>query len=62
LAAIKLLVEKGQISVAPQKRIPIGNEEARLTIGKANPTIYAIVIKRQLHCYKTGYKFYFFED
>ena len=62
VAAIKLLVEKGQISVAPQKRIPIGIEEASLIIGKAKPTIYALVRKRLLPCYKTGKKLYFFED
>ena len=62
VAAIKLLVEKGQVSVAPQKRIPIGIEEASRTIGKAKPTIYALVRKRLLPCYKTGKKLYFFED
>ena len=62
VAAIKLLVEKGQVSVAPQKRIPIGIEEASRTIGKAKPTIYALVRKRLLPCYKSGKKLYFFED
>ena len=62
VATIKLLIEKGQISVAPQKRIPIGIEEASRTIGKAKPIIYALVHKSLLHCYKTGKKLYFFED
>ena len=62
VAAIKLLVEKGQVSVAPQKRIPLGIEEASRTIGKAKPTIYALVRKRLLPCYKNGKKLYFFED
>ena len=62
VAAIKLLVEKGQISVVPQKRIPIGIEEASLIIGKAKPTIYALVRKRLLPCYKNGKQLYFFED
>ena len=62
VAAIKLLVEKGQISIAPQKHIPLGIEEASRTIGKAKPTIYALVRKRLLPCYKNGKKLYFFED
>ncbi len=62
VAAIKLLVEKGPIPVVPQKRVPIGIEEASLIIGKAKPTIYALVRKRLLPCYKNGKKLYFFED
>jgi excisionase family DNA binding protein len=59
---LKLLVEKGQTSILPQKRIPIGIEEACRVIGKAKPTIYALVRKRMLPCYKNGKKLYFFED
>lgn len=58
---LKLLVEKGQATVLPQKRIPIGIEEACLIIGKAKPTVYALVRKRMLPCYKNGKKLYFFE-
>ena len=59
---LKLLVEKGQTPVVPQKRIPIGVEEACRIIGKAKPTVYALVRKRLLHCYKNGKKLYFFEE
>ncbi|BAX79287.1 helix-turn-helix domain-containing protein [Labilibaculum antarcticum] len=59
---LKLLVEKGQAPTLPQKRIPIGIEEACRVIGKAKPTIYALVQKRMLPCYKNGKKLYFFED
>ncbi|MBN2595882.1 MAG: helix-turn-helix domain-containing protein [Marinifilaceae bacterium] len=59
---LKLLVEKGQAPILPQKRIPIGIEEACRVIGKAKPTIYALVRKRMLPCYKNGKKLYFFED
>jgi excisionase family DNA binding protein len=59
---LKLLVEKGQASVLPRKRIPIGIEEACRIIGKAKPTVYALVRKRMLPCYKNGKKLYFFED
>jgi len=62
VAVIKLLVEKGQTPVVPQKHIPIGIEEASRIIGKAKPTIYALVRKRLLPCYKNGKKLYFFED
>ena len=59
---LKLLVEKGQTPVLPQKRIPIGIEEACRIIGKAKPTVYALVRKRMLPCYKNGKKLYFFEE
>ncbi len=62
VAEIKSLVEKGQVPVVPQKRIPIGIEEACQLIGKAKPTVYALVRKRLLPCYKNGKKLYFFED
>lgn len=62
VAEIKSLVERRQVSVVPQKRIPIGIEEACQLIGKAKPTIYALVRKRLLPCYKNGKKLYFFED
>lgn len=49
-------------SIAPQKRIPIDIEEACRIIGKAKPTVYALVRKRLIPCYKSGKKLYFFED
>jgi excisionase family DNA binding protein len=62
LAEIKYLVEKGQTTVVPQKRIPIDIEEVCQIIGKAKPTVYALVRKRLIPCYKSGKKLYFFED
>ena len=62
VAGIKSLVGKRQVPVVPQKRIPIGIEEAGRLIGKAKPTVYALVRKRLLPCYKNGKKLYFFED
>jgi excisionase family DNA binding protein len=59
---IKLLVERGHTPVTPQKRVPIGIDDACQIIGKAKPTIYALVRKRLLPCYKNGKKLYFFED
>ena len=59
---LKLLVEKGQTIILPQKRVPIGIEEACRIIGKAKPTVYALVRKRMLPCYKNGKKLYFFEE
>lgn len=59
---LKLLVEKNQAPVLPKKRIPIGIEEACRIIGKAKPTVYALVRKRMLPCYKNGKKLYFFEE
>ena len=62
VAEIKSLMEEKQAPVVPQKRIPIGIEEACRLIGKAKPTVYALVRKRLLPCYKNGKKLYFFED
>jgi excisionase family DNA binding protein len=62
LAKIKSLVEKGQTPIVPVKRVPIGIEDACQIIGKAKPTVYALVRKRLLPCYKNGKKLYFFED
>ncbi|MFV0420550.1 MAG: helix-turn-helix domain-containing protein [Dysgonomonas sp.] len=62
LAEIKSLVEKGQALIVPQKRIPIDIEVACQIIGKAKPTVYALVRKRMIPCYKSGKKLYFFED
>jgi len=60
---IKEMVEGNQSqNTIPTKRIPIGIEEACLIIGKAKPTIYALVRKRLLPSYKNGKKLYFFED
>ncbi len=59
---IKELVVCGQNqNQLPVKRIPIGIEEACRIIGKAKPTVYALVRKRLLPCYKNGKKLYFFE-
>ena len=62
VAEIKALVEKGQDAVLSPKRIPIGIDEACKIIGKAKPTIYTLVRKRLLPCYKNGKQLYFFED
>lgn len=62
VAEIKSLVEKGQPSTVPAKRVPIGIDEACKIIGKAKPTVYALVRKRFIPCYKNGKKLYFFED
>ncbi len=61
VAAIKLLVENHQ-TLPLAKRVPVGIEEACRIIGKAKPTIYTLVRKRLLPCYKNGKKLYFFED
>lgn len=45
-----------------QKRIPIGIDEACRIVQKAKPTIYALVRKGLMPCYKCGKKLFFFED
>ena len=60
---IKEMVECSQSQNSiPTKRVPIGIDEACQIIGKAKPTIYALVRKRLLPCYKNGKRLYFFED
>ena len=62
IVTIKLLVEVKQPHQVPQKRVPIDITEACQIIGKAKPTIYTLVRKRLIPCYKNGKKLYFFED
>ena len=61
VAEIKSLL-KANKSDPPEKRIPIGIEEACRIIQKAKPTIYALVRKGLLPSYKRGKKLFFFED
>lgn len=62
VAEIKSLVEKTRPSAPTSKRVPIGIDEACVIIGKAKPTVYTLVRKRLIPCYKNGKKLYFFED
>ena len=62
VAEIKQLVEKTQTPTVGSKRVPIGIDDACKLIGKAKPTVYALVRKRLIPCYKNGKKLYFFED
>ena len=63
ITQIKELVGRNQNQNQPTvKRVPVGIDGACQIIGKAKPTIYALVRKRLLPCYKNGKKLYFFED
>lgn len=62
IAEIKFLVERKEILPIPPKKIPIDIVEACRIIGKAKPTVYTLVRKRLIPCYKNGKKLYFFED
>ncbi len=62
VAELKVLVEKGQTPVENQKRVPIGIDQACEIIKKAKPTVYTLVRKRMIPCYKNGKQLYFFED
>lgn len=61
LLFIRELLEKQQ-TVVPKKQGPIGIDDACRIIGKAKPTVYTLVRKRVLPCYKNGKKLYFYED
>ena len=56
----KLIEEKQRPTV--NKRVPIEIDEACKIIKKAKPTIYTLVRKGLLPCYKHGKKLYFYED
>ncbi|MDR1091368.1 MAG: helix-turn-helix domain-containing protein [Prevotella sp.] len=45
-----------------EKRVPIEIEEACRLIMKAKPTVYALMRKGLIPCYKRGKKLFFFED
>lgn len=60
VAEIKSLVKNK--TELPEKRIPIGIEDACQIIQKAKPTIYALVRKGLLPSYKRGKKLFFFEE
>jgi excisionase family DNA binding protein len=62
IAEIKLMIQNVQVYESKEKSIPIGIEQASRLIGKAKPTIYALVRQRKIPCYKYGKKLYFFED
>ena len=62
VAELKVMVEKGQTPVENQKRVPIGIDQACKIIKKAKPTVYTLVRKRMIPCYKNGKQLYFFED
>ncbi|CAC9974382.1 helix-turn-helix domain-containing protein [Flavobacterium panici] len=62
IAEIKIMIQNVQVYESKDKSIPIGIEEASRLIGKAKPTIYALVRQRKIPCYKYGKKLYFFEE
>ncbi|MBP4139686.1 helix-turn-helix domain-containing protein [Flavobacterium geliluteum] len=62
IAEIKSMIQNVQVYESKEKSIPIGIEEVSRLIGKAKPTIYALVGQRKIPCYKYGKKLYFFEE
>lgn len=61
IAKLTILVENNKPN-PPHKRIPIGIDEACCVVQKAKPTIYALVRKGLIPCYKRGVKLFFFEN
>lgn len=62
IAEIKYMIQNVQIYESKEKSVPIGVEDASRLLGKAKPTIYALVRQRKIPCYKYGKKLYFFEE
>ncbi len=61
ISTLKSIVES-QKNSAPLKRLPIDIDEACKIINKAKPTIYTMVRKGLIPCYKNGKRIYFYED
>ena len=61
---LKTIVQQGSIGELPEKKKPkpIGVEQACEIIGKAKPTLYALVRTRLIPSYKSGKKLYFYEN
>ncbi len=59
---IKSLIENRKENPPDKERTPIGIDKACEILQKAKPTIYALVRKGLLPCYKRGKKLFFFED
>lgn len=57
---LKELIEEIQRPVPPRRPIEI-NEACKILM-KAKSTIYALVRTRNIPCYKSGKKLYFYED
>lgn len=50
-----------QNKTVEEKPLPVGIDEACRIVGKAKPTIYSLVHKGLIPCYKIGKKLYFYE-
>ncbi|MDR3058424.1 MAG: helix-turn-helix domain-containing protein [Prevotella sp.] len=61
VSQLRKLMEEKQKPTIP-KRTLIGIDEACEIIKKAKPTVYTLVRKGLLPCYKHGKKLYFYED
>ncbi len=61
VSELKGMVETKQ-TPSKEKRVPIEIEDACRLIMKAKPTVYALVRKGLIPCYKRGKKLFFFED
>lgn len=59
---IKSLIEIRKENPLDKEPTPIGIDKACRILQKAKPTIYALVRKGLLPCYKRGKKLFFFED
>lgn len=61
VSQLRKLVE-GKQRPTVNKRVPIEIDEACKIIMKAKPTVYTLVRKGLLPCYKHGKKLYFYEE
>lgn len=61
VSAIRVIVEEKE-KTTKTKRIPIEIDEACKIVMKAKPTLYTLVRKGLIPCYKNGKKLYFFEE
>ncbi len=61
MAEMKSLIGK-LVPCAPEQRRPIEIDEACVIVHKAKLTMYALVRRGLIPCYKVGKRLYFYED
>lgn len=61
ISRIRKLLEETQRTI-PAQRTPVSIDDASKLILKAKSTIYSLVRRGEIPCYKSGRKLYFYED
>lgn len=62
VSEVRKLISESQTNTKTSNKVPIGIDEVCILTGKVKSTIYSLVYKRSIPCYKKGKKLYFYED